>query len=98
MRSKSLQVKSVFLEYFLSVYFVIENASEKYIRNGTYLRIKNVDDVDEGVYRCLSSNWFAENVNTEIEKGYNAILDQQLRVTSKLLFLFIYLIEFRRHD
>jgi len=52
-----------------------------FVRN--QLHIRSVDDEDEGVYRCIASNEFPPAVDFK-EVRYEAILDQQLRVTNSL--------------
>lgn len=60
--------------------------SEKHqiIRNELYIR--DAQDEDEGVYRCIASNEFPPQIDYK-DVHYEATLDQQLRVTSSLSFL-----------
>ncbi|KAI6236785.1 Ig-like domain-containing protein [Aphelenchoides besseyi] len=60
--------------------------TEKYqmVRNELYIR--DVDDSDEGIYRCIAFNEFPPHVDYR-EVRYEATLDQQLRVTSSLSWL-----------
>jgi hypothetical protein len=55
-----------------------------FVRNE--LHIIDVDNKDEGTYRCIATNEFPPAVDFK-EIRYEAILDQQLRVTSSLSWL-----------
>lgn len=61
-------------------------ASEKYQFTRNELYIRDVDDADEGIYRCIASNEFPPHIDYK-DARYEANLDQQLRVTSSLSWL-----------
>jgi hypothetical protein len=50
------------------------------------LHIKDVDSKDEGKYRCIASNDYPPALDHK-EAHYEAILDQQVRVSSPLSWL-----------
>jgi hypothetical protein len=55
--------------------------TEKYSLIRNELHIRDVDDTDEGIYRCIAANEFPPAVDLK-EVRHEAILNQQLRVTS----------------
>ncbi|KAI6189624.1 Ig-like domain-containing protein [Aphelenchoides bicaudatus] len=60
--------------------------TEKYRLIRNELHILDVSEEDQGNYRCIASNEFPPAVDFK-EVRYEAILDQQLRVTSSLSWL-----------
>jgi hypothetical protein len=60
--------------------------TEKYSIVRNELQIRDVDEKDEGSYRCIATNEFPPNVDHK-EVRYEAILDQKLQVSSSLSWL-----------
>lgn len=64
----------------------IVESTEKILIIGNQLHIREADDPDEGIYRCVASNSFPVEVDNPPEH-FSIILDQHLRVSSSLSWL-----------
>lgn len=60
--------------------------TEKYSFVKNELHVRDVEDKDEGSYRCIATNEYPAAVDHQNTK-YKAVLDQQLRVSSSLGWL-----------
>lgn len=65
---------------------LISQTTDKIMLLGNQLLIKEADDPDEGIYRCVAANRFPLEVDGP-EQDFQVVLDQHLRVTSSLSWL-----------
>lgn len=60
--------------------------SDKHQLAGKTLHIRELDDADQGIYRCIASNEFSQHIENQKQR-FTALLDQELRATSSVAWL-----------